>query len=182
MLLTILLLGEFAVRIFLEVREMRLTGIRFGVFSILRLLPLVNDLAPLPEKRGCIPEDSFVKMHEAGHERLRHAILRNLFKVILMMLAVWFLATLLVRFSMPIPEAVLYLHLVAIPVRLVFHFYCWNQEFEADRFALDSLGRKVARNAMRTLRTNEYPYTPFFAIFYREHPPAILRERHLGVR
>ena len=111
--------------------------------------------------------------------RLRHGILRNLLKVILLCFAVGFLLFLVVRLGLPWWQSVLWLHLVAIPFELFFHWYCWGQEFEADECAYKKLGKKVAKGAMRTLAASEIPYTPLFALFYREHPTVALRSQRL---
>lgn len=51
MLLYILLFVEVVLRIVLEIRERRATQLRGGVFAFLRIIPLVNDIVPLPENR-----------------------------------------------------------------------------------------------------------------------------------
>ena len=66
-----------------------------------------------------------------------------------------------------------------MPVRLLFHWYCWSQEYEADRTAFDKVGKKLARDAMRNLAACEIPYTPLFALTYREHPTVALRSQRL---
>lgn len=179
MLLYILLCLEVAARIALEVRERRLTQMRGGVFVVLRVIPLVNDIVPLPEYRNEVPESKFVKLHEEGHKALHHAVLRNLMKVAFWMVAVWFLAAMMVRWNASFIEAVLWLHLVAIPFRILFHFYCWNQEYECDKYALEKTDKKVAKAAMRELAACEIPYTTLFALVYREHPTAMLRSQRL---
>ena len=117
MLLYILLCLEIAARIALEIRERRLTQLRGGVFAVLRLIPLVNDIVPLPENRKEVPESKFMKLHEEGHKALHHSILRNLMKVALCMVAVWFMAAMVVRWNASFFVAVLWLHLVAIPFK-----------------------------------------------------------------
>lgn len=175
-----ILLGiEFIARLLIEIRERRATQHRGGIFSILRLVPLINDITPLPENRRTPPENEFSNLHEKGHKAYRHTILRNIAKVILLMLAVWFLAKELIRNGLPLWEAVLWLHLVAIPFRILFNLYCWNQEYEADRFALKELGKTKAKAAMRELADYEIPYTKLFAITYREHPTVALRSKRI---
>lgn len=179
MLLYILLCLEIAARIALEVRERRLTQLRGGVFAVLRLIPLVNDIVPLPENRKEPAENEFVKKHEEGHASLRHGILRNLAKIALLLLAVWLFAFLLASHGMSLVESVLWLHLAAIPFRILFHLYCWHQEYEADRYAFDKLGKKVAKAAMRNLAESEIPYTKLFAVIYREHPTVAIRSQKI---
>ena len=179
MLLYILLCVEVAARIALEVRERRLTQLRGGVFAVLRVIPLVNDIVPLPENRSDPPTSLFVEKHEEGHKALHHAVLRNLMKVALCMVAVWFMAAMMVRWNASFIEAVLWLHLVAIPFRMLFHFYCWSQEYECDRYALEKTDKKVAKAALRELAACEIPYTALFALVYREHPTAALRSQRL---
>jgi|GEM_PF-527057 len=194
-LLPALLVLEVLVRLCLEIRERRATQLRGGLFAVLRVIPLINDIVPLPESRvdcrsgseiaaggsmvGAVPGNDFVEEHEKAHKVLRHGILRNLLKVILLCLAVGMLLFLLVRCQMPWWQAVVGLHLVAVPVRLFFHWYCWNQEYEADHTAFDKVGKKVVRDAMRNLTACEIPYTPLFALIYREHPTAALRSQRL---
>ena len=178
-LLGILLALEFAGRLALEIRERRLTQTRGGIFAVLRLIPLVNDIVPLPENRKEPTEDEFVRKHEEGHAELRHGILRNLAKIALLLLAVWLFAFLLASREMSLIEAVLWLHLAAIPFRTVFHLYCWHQEYEADRYAFDKLGKKMAKAAMRNLAESEIPYTKLFAVIYREHPTVAIRSQKI---
>ena len=178
-LLGILLALEFAGRLALEIRERRLTQTRGGIFAVLRLIPLVNDIVPLPENRKEPTEDEFVRKHEESHAELRHGILRNLAKIALLLLAVWLFAFLLASREMSLIEAVLWLHLAAIPFRTVFHLYCWHQEYEADRYAFDKLGKKMAKAAMRNLAESEIPYTKLFAVIYREHPTVAIRSQKI---
>ena len=186
MILYGLLCIEILARGILEIRECRAFQMKGGIFVILRLIPLINDIVPLPEKRGAVldggsgeKEAAFVREHEKGHAAAHHSVLRNLVKVIFLLLGVWFLAAMLYRFGHPIWIAVLYLHLVAIPFRIFFHFYCWNQEYEADSYALKKLGKNKAKEAMLKLAENEIPYTKLFALVYREHPTAPLRYKNL---
>ncbi|WP_298768476.1 M48 family metalloprotease [uncultured Fibrobacter sp.] len=174
-----LLFLEFVARLYLEIRERRATQLRGGLFAVLRLIPLVNDIVPLPENRKEPLEGQFVKMHEEGHAAFRHGVLRNLSKVVLLMLAVWLFAFLLASYGMPLYKAVLWLHLAAVPFRIVFHLYCWHQEYEADRYAFDKLGKKVAKAAMRNLAEAEIPYTRLFAVVYREHPTVAIRSQKI---
>ena len=178
-ILAALLALEFVLRLVLEIRERRATQMHGGVFALLRLVPLLNDIVPLPESRRDVPASVFVEAHEKAHQKLRHGILRNLLKVILLCFAVGFLLFLLVCCEMSWWCAVLWLHLAAIPFRLFFHRYCWEQEFEADGQAFKDLGKKATKDAMRELVASEIPYTPLFALFYREHPTAALRTRKL---
>lgn len=179
LLLYILLGVEVALRVALEVRERRLTQLRGGVFAVLRVVPLINDIVPLPETRKAPAPSAFADKHEEGHRSLHHGILRGIFKIVLLILAVWFLAAMLTRFGLSIYEAVLWLHLVAVPFRAIFHLYCWNQEYEADAYAMKQLGKGNAKNALRDLALCEIPYTRLFAVMYREHPTAPLRQRRL---
>ena len=167
LILALLLAIEFVARLVLEIRERRLTQMRGGIFAVLRLIPLLNDIVPLPENKKEPAENEFVKKHEEGHKELRHGILRNLAKVALLLLAVWLFAFLLASHGMSLVESVLWLHLAAIPFRIVFHLYCWHQEYEADRYAFEKLGKKVAKAAMRNLAESEIPYTKLFAVVYR---------------
>jgi len=175
MLLVVLLCVELAGRIFLEVRECRHVGCKVDAFTFMRLVPLVNDLAPLPETREKVPESRFVKLHEEAHAKLHHAVLRNLIKVIFVMCAVWFIVALVARAEVSYVEAALWLHLVAIPFRIFYHFYCWNQEYECDGYALKNTDKKEAKRAMQDLALLEIPHTVLFSLLYREHPTVMLR-------
>ena len=179
MLLYILLCLEIAARIALEIRERRLTQLRGGVFAVLRLIPLVNDIVPLPENRKEVPESKFMKLHEEGHKALHHSILRNLMKVALCMVAVWFMAAMVVRWNASFFVAVLWLHLVAIPFKWFFNWYCWNQEYEADAYAFKEVGKQKAKAAMQELAACEIPYSKLFASIYREHPTVALRSARI---
>ena len=179
LLLVVLLCLEIILRIVLEIRERRLTQLRGGVFAVLRMIPLVNDIVPLPESRNEAPESKFVKLHEEGHKVLHHAVLRNLMKVAFWVVAVWFMAAMMVRWNASFFEAVLWLHLAAIPFRMLFHFYCWSQEYECDKYALEKSDKKVAKAAMRELALCEIPYTALFALVYREHPTVALRSQRM---
>lgn len=179
LLLVLLLSLEFVARLVLEIRERRLTQLRGGIFAVLRLIPLVNDFVPLPENRKDPAENEFVKKHEEGHRELRHGILRNLAKVALLLLAVWLFAFLMSSATLGLLESVLWLHLAAIPFRIIFHLYCWHQEYEADKYAFDKLGKKVAKAAMRNLAESEIPYTKLFAVVYREHPTVAIRSQKI---
>ena len=159
--------------------EARAVQQRVSVFTLMRLLPLINDFVPLPENREPPALGKFVEMHEQGHKVLHHALLRNLVKVAFALVAIWFLAALMIRWQMQFWEAVLWLHVVAIPFRTLFHFYCWTQEYEADRYALEKTDKKLAKNNLRELIRCEYPHTPLFALIYREHPTAVLRMERL---
>ena len=178
-ILGVALVIEVVARLVLEIRERRLSQLRGGVFAVLRLIPLVNDIVPLPEHRREPTENEFVRKHEEGQSELRHGILRNLAKIALLLLAVWLFAFLLASRGMSLVEAVLWLHLAAIPFRTVFHLYCWHQEYEADRYAFEKLGKKVAKAAMRDLAVSEIPYTKLFAVIYREHPTVAIRSQKI---
>ena len=179
MLLYILLCLEIALRVAIEIRERRLTQLRGGVFAVLRLIPLINDIVPLPENRWEPQKSQFVEKHEEGHRVLRHSILRNLMKVAFLMVAVWFLAAMVTRWNVSFFESILWLHLVAIPFRYLFNWYCWTQEFEADAYAFKELGKQKAKAAMQELAECEIPYTKLFASIYREHPTVALRSQRI---
>lgn len=179
--LFILLLVEVVGRIVLEIRECRLTQQGGGLFMFLRIVPLVNDLVPLPENRREPVVGNFVKLHEEGHKYLHHATLRNVFKILMLMLAVAWIAFVMTQMKASFLEAVLWLHLVAIPGRMIFHGYCWNQEYEADTYAFRQLDKKVSKNALRELEACEIPHTKLFSLIYREHPTAALRRKKLHI-
>ena len=48
-ILGVALVIEVVARLVLEIRERRLSQLRGGVFAVLRLVPLVNDIVPLPD-------------------------------------------------------------------------------------------------------------------------------------
>lgn len=174
-----LLIMEVVLKAVLEIRERRATQVRGGVFAVLRIIPLVNDFIPLPEHRKDPEKGKFAAAHEDAHKKQHHAALRNLVKVIMMMLSLGVIALVVGRYEMPFWAAILWLHLVAIPGRIIFHTYCWGQELEADRIAYEHVERNIAKNALRNLMECEIPYTPFFALMYREHPTAAIRRKRL---
>ena len=106
-------------------------------------------------------------------------MLRNIYKVAMLLVSVWVLAAMLVRGGLPLWQAILWMHLVAIPFRALFHLYCWNQEYEADRYAFKELGKTKTKAAMHALAECEIPYTKLFAVMYREHPPVASRSKKL---
>jgi len=177
--LWILLAVEVVARAVLEVREARLTQVGGGAFAVLRVIPLVNDIVPLPESRKVPLTGNFVKFHEEAHGVYHHGVLRNLFKVTVLMLAVSLLAMLMGRYELPLWVSILWLHVVAVPGRVLFHFYCWNQEYECDKYALEATDKHVAKNALRELASCEIPHTALFSLVYREHPSAALRKKKL---
>lgn len=177
--LWILLVLEVVARAVLEVREARMTQMSGGVFGVLRLIPLVNDIVPLPESRKEPLTGNFVNFHEEGHRVNHHGVLRNLFKVAVLMLAVGLLAFLMGRYGLPLWVSILWLHVVAVPGRILFHFYCWNQEYECDKYALEATDKHVAKKALRELASCEIPHTALFSLIYREHPSAALRKKKL---
>lgn len=179
MLLVALLCAELLLRVVLEVRECRLVKSRFDAFTFMRLVPLLNDLVPLPETREKVGASKFVELHEEAHGKMRHALLRNLVKVAFAMCAVWFLATLTVRYNLSFVESVLWLHLAAIPFRMFFHLYCWGQEYECDKYASEKVDKKDAKRAMQELARCEIPHTVLFSLLYREHPTVTLRSRRI---
>ena len=174
-----LLIMEVVLRIVLEIRERRATQVRGGIFAVLRVIPLVNDFIPLPEHRKDPEEGKFASAHEEGHKKLHHALLRNLVKVVMLLLSLGVIALVVGRYEMPFWIAFVWLHVVAIPGRIVFHTYCWGQELEADRYAFEHVEKNIAKNALRNLVECEIPYTPVFALMYREHPTAEIRRKRL---
>ena len=60
-ILVALLILEFVLRLVLEIRERRATQMRGGVFALLRLVPLLNDIVPLPESRRDVPAGTFFR-------------------------------------------------------------------------------------------------------------------------
>lgn len=174
-----LLIMEVVLRTVLEIRERRATQVPGGIFAVLRVIPLVNDLVPLPEHRKDPEEGKFAAAHEEAHKKLHHAALRNLVKVIMLLLSLGVIALVVGRYEMPFWIAFVWLHLVAIPGRIIFHTYCWGQELEADRYAFEHVEKNIAKNALRNLVECEIPYTPVFALMYREHPTAAIRRKRL---
>lgn len=163
-----------------EIREARFIGRNVGVFAFLRMIPILNDFAPFPEGRRNPQKTKFECEHEEGHKVFYHSVLRNLQKFIFLILAVGFLSYLLNRENFSLWQSILWLHLVAIPFRVFFHFYCWRQEFEADAYAYHKVGKQNSKWMINELVASEIPHTHFFALLYREHPMAILRRKQLS--
>ena len=188
MWLWILLCLESVLRLCIEIRECRImqnTGIVKWrkpisiLFALFRLIPLINDIIPLPESAAKLSESDFIKEHELAHKQMHHGILRNILKIIFLMLAVWCLVFLLSRCGFTILIALLWLHLLSISFRIFFHHYCWNQEYDADLCAFKAVGKSKAKDAMRELLEKEQPFTQLFALLYREHPTAKARHQKL---
>ena len=89
MYLTAFIWAEFILRVVIELREARAVQQHVSVFTLMRLLPLINDFVPLPENREPPALGRFVEMHEQGHKVLHHALLRNLVKVAFALVAIW---------------------------------------------------------------------------------------------
>lgn len=72
-------------------------------------------------------------------------------------------------------EIVILFHLALFILQIPYHYYVWQQEFEADAYASKKTSITQAKKQLRLLVDEEIPYSPLFALLYREHPPATQR-------
>lgn len=174
---------EILLRILVEVRELRLLGKGFDRFSILRILPILNDVFPAEanfEKRT--NSGAFVDAHEKAHAELHHGIVR----LVLQAGFAGFCALCLGLAGMLLELGLFWLlvlfHLIFATAKVIFHALCFAEEFEADRVAAKRVQRGVALRALNALAVNEFPRSRLFAYLYRQHPTALMRIEKLGLK
>lgn len=166
---------EFLFRVFLEIREARFFS-RSDKFAIARVIPFLNDFVPLPEHRfEAEKNNSFINFHEEAHQKHHHQISRLLLKFVFFSISILGLIHALDRWHASLIEIIILFHLALFVLQMPYHFYLWQQEFEADAYACKKTSITQAKKQLRDLVTQETPYSLLFALFYREHPPAKLR-------
>lgn len=162
---------EVLLRSVLEVHEKRLFGKMIPLW-LCRIVPILNDFAPYPENPPGEPNKKFVDAHEAAHKKLHHALLRNLCKLCFFILLVLAILVMLGSWRIPLWQIVLWAHVILAVVRPLYHRLCWSQEYEADKLAAQAVGAAAAKRELERLQRAERQVSPFFALAYREHPPA----------
>ncbi|HPW94645.1 MAG TPA: M48 family metalloprotease [Fibrobacteraceae bacterium] len=172
----VVLLGiEFVFRVALEIREARLFS-RKNRFALFRVIPFINDFVPFPENRDQTEiSNPFVKFHEEVHEKLHHSMTRLLLKGVFFFLSILGIFYVIGQLRMSLVEVVILFHLALFFLQIPYHYYIWQQEFEADAYAAKKTSITQAKKQFRLLANQEIPYSTFFALLYREHPPAALR-------
>lgn len=170
-----LLIFEFVFRTILEIREARRFS-RWNRFAFIRVIPFLNDFVPFPENRNLIEKNNpFISFHEEAHKKQHHQISRLLVKVVLFFFCVLVLFYTLDHFKASLIEIIIFIHLALFLLQIPYHYYVWQQEFEADIYACHKTSITQAKKQLRQLVNDEIPYSFLFALLYREHPPASLR-------
>lgn len=175
---------EVFLRAALEIAEIRKSGQKNDRFALVRIIPLLNDLLP-PESLSSkpqAPESAFAKAHERAHQKFHHGIIRQFFWAGILIAIAVFLGSVGILFQLGLVELLLLFHLLFAASRILFHFVCFSQEYEADTFAAKCVSKKVVIRAMNTLIAEEFPRSPLFAYVYRTHPTAVMRKKYLTKR
>ena len=167
---------EFLLRATVEIREVRM-GAKFNFFSMLRCIPLVNDLVPLEVLRTEEPlmVDGFVKAHEKAHLLYHHRMKRNLARISIFLLIIFGLVVALNDLRLNAWQALLVLHFLLALLRLPYHLITWLQEYDADALAVKELHSAIAQRSLEKLAIREIPHSALFAFLYQEHPTAKMR-------
>lgn len=166
-----LFFAEIFLRALVEIREKKLF-FHFKPFWLLRIIPILNDFSPLPEARVAPTSSRFSEAHERAHEKFKHRIIRNLTKLSFFFCMSIIIFVQLTEWKISLWEILLWFHFELGIFRLIYHGLCWNEENDADRFALKEVGKAPAQKALRELAKKEAPMSLLFAFLYREHPPA----------
>ncbi len=179
--LGILFALEILLRAFIEVQEIR-KGSRFHLFSILRSIPLVNDLTPPEVSRSekSTTMDSFMKAHERAHVKCHHGLKRVLARIVTFLITLSGLVYALNDLQANIWQVLLILHFLVAVLRVPFHLVCWLQEYEADALAVKEIHSASAEKSLQNLALEEIPHSPCFALLYQEHPTARMRLKQVS--
>lgn len=172
----IILLGlEFLFRVVLEIREARLFS-RKNRFALIRVIPFLNDFVPFPENTHQEEKNNpFISFHEEAHQKHRHTLSRLLLKGVFFFICILGLFYVLDQWKVSLIEIVILFHLALFILQMPYHYYVWQQEFEADEYATRKTSPTQAKKQLRLLVGEEIHYSPLFALLYREHPPATQR-------
>lgn len=172
----IILLGlEFLFRVVLEIREARLFS-RKNRFALIRVIPFLNDFVPFPENTHQEEKNNpFISFHEEAHQKHRHTLSRLLLKGVFFFICILGLFYVLDQWKVSLIEIVILFHLALFILQIPYHYYIWQQEFEADEYATRKTSPTQAKKQLRLLVGEEIHYSPLFALLYREHPPATQR-------
>jgi len=169
------LLLEFVLRLFLEIREVRLTHGCFDRFTVFRILPVVNDVFPAEANFTNDRQGAFVNAHEKAHQELHHGFVRRSLQLGFALFTALSLGVAGVCLRFNLIELLLLFHLIFALSKIAFHVVCFTEEYEADFWAAKRVQRGVATRALETLLVKEFPRTPLFAYVYRTHPTAQMR-------
>ena len=174
----IILLGlEFLFRVVLEIREARLFS-RKNRFALIRVIPFLNDFVPFPENTHQVEKNNpFISFHEEAHQKHRHTLSRLLLKGVFFFICILGLFYVLDQWKVSLIEIVILFHLALFILQIPYHYYIWQQEFEADEYATRKTSPTQAKKQLRLLVGEEIHYSPLFALLYREHPPATQRPK-----
>ena len=174
---------EFLLRATVEIREVRM-GAEFNFFSMLRCVPLVNDLVPLevPRVEEPLVVDGFVKAHEKAHLVCHHRMKRNLARMAIFLLVIFGLVVALNDLRLNAWQALLVLHFLFAILRLPYHLITWLQEYDADALAVKELHSAIAQRSLEKLTIREIPHSALFAYHYQEHPTAKMRLRQVSTK
>ena len=172
----IILLGlEFLFRVVLEIREARLFS-RKNRFALIRVIPFLNDFVPFPENTHQEEKNNpFISFHEEAHQKHRHTLSRLLLDGVFFFICILGLFYVLDQWKVSLIEIVILFHLALFILQIPYHYYIWQQEFEADEYATRKTSPTQAKKQLRLLVGEEIHYSPLFALLYREHPPATQR-------
>ena len=151
---------ELALRLALEIREVRIVHGRFDRFTVFRVLPVVNDVFPA---------------HEKAHAELHHGFVRRSLQFGFALFCALTLGVAGVYLRFNLLELLLLFHLIFAVAKILFHVVCFTEEYEADFVAAKRVQRGVATRALDSLLVQEFPRTPLFAYVYRTHPTARMR-------
>lgn len=174
---------EILLRAAVEIREVRM-GAKFNFFSMLRCIPLVNDLVPTEVPRIEEPPvvDGFVKAHEKAHLVSHHGIKRNLARTAIFFLVIFGLVVALNDLRLNAWQVLLVLHFLFATLRLPYHLITWLQEYDADALAVKELHSATAQRSLERLSVKEIPHSALFAFLYQEHPTAKMRLRQVSAK
>ncbi len=171
---------EVALRILLEIREARAANGKMDRFAFLRIVPIVNDIFPAEanfekKRKG----GAFESAHEKAHRKEHHAFVRFAFQIGFAMFCALSLGTAGIQLDFGLFELLFLFHLLFAVSRIFFHALCFAEEYEADAIATKHVQHGVAKRALESLATSEYPRTALFALVYRSHPTARMRLRKI---
>lgn len=166
---------ELALRLALEIREVRIVHGRFDRFTVFRVLPVVNDVFPAEANFTNDRQGAFVSAHEKAHAELHHGFVRRSLQFGFALFCTLTLGAAGVYLRFNLLELLLLFHLIFAVAKILFHVVCFTEEYEADFVAAKRVQRGVATRALESLLVQEFPRTPLFAYVYRTHPTARMR-------
>ena len=177
-----LLLFEFLLRCALEIHDARAFQRKPDSFALARILPIVNDIFP-PESnfsKWNENDGAFVKAHEKAHAELHHEMVRKFFWASSLVCIALLLGAIGIPFHLNLLGLLFLFHLIFNFAKILFHFICFAQEYEADSVAAKRLQKGLSKRAIANLMASEFPRTRLFAYVYRTHPTARMRDAALN--